>query len=107
MWCDRNGIFISSEHQSFPALLHRLGRVHSLFTPPHPLIKSADHVSPSSDTDYSPSSPMEIISMEAFHKMFLNYCIEKKFFSLMNHYLDLYGQVNIILIRESIYSFVH
>ena len=99
--CSRysNGIFILSELEAFPALLHRLGRVHSLFTLPHPLIKTADNVTQYKDEHYTDSITGDLISMEGFHKMFLNYCIEQRFFSLMSHYLDLYGYVPLLFIH--------
>ena len=90
MYGCRNGILTFSELKNFPVLMHRLGRIHSLFTLPHPLIKTTDYKSQLTEKNCPSSSPGELFTLEMFHKVFLNYCIEQKFFSLMTHYLDLY-----------------
>ena len=74
-------MLLERELASMPALLHRLGRVYSLFTHPHPLSKT------SLDPEEGESS---VISLEAFHRGFLRYLVENRFFSLMHHYLDCY-----------------
>lgn len=82
----RHGVLLPRELDSLPDLLNRLGRVHSLFSQPHPLTKTAGH-------HREAPTPTEgaIISVEAFHRSFLKYLMENRFCSLMYHYLDCYG----------------
>ncbi len=81
--------------EDFPALLHRLGRVHSLFTMPHPLSKVASQITQGEDEEETdcirPPSEGMMVSVEAFHRHFLSYLIENRFYSLMYNYLDSYG----------------
>lgn len=90
---NRNGIFLSVELDDFPALLYRLGRVHSLFTQPHPLSKVGGvSVERDSEDEQSPTrTEFSLVSVESFHRTFLNYLVENRFYSLLYHYLDSYG----------------
>ena len=71
-----------------PYMLHRMGRVHTLFTHPHPLTKSSGHM--------TEEEGGALVSLERFHGGFLKYLVENKFVSLMYHYLDCYGYVLIL-----------
>ena len=82
-----------AELDNFSMLLHRLRRVHSLFARPHPLAKVADYLIQSREADCS-CTDSDVVSMESFHRKFLNYLVENRFFSLMNHYLDMCGYVD-------------
>lgn len=83
----RNGIFISAELGDFSALLYRLGRVCSLFTLPHPLSKVASQAVKGNVTQDDEA----LISVESFHKKFMNYLVQNRFYSFIHHYLDSYG----------------
>lgn len=85
MHAHRSGEFLPAELDYFPALLLRLGRVHSLFTSPHPLSKVED------ETDSEVPRTNTLVSIECFHGKFLEYLVENRFYSLMYHYLDSYG----------------
>ena len=89
----RKGVYIMAELDNFSMLLHRLRRVHSLFARPHPLAKVADYLIQSREADCS-CTDSDVVSMESFHRKFLNYLVENRFFSLMNHYLDMCGYVD-------------
>lgn len=88
-------MFILAELDNFPALLHRLGRVHSLFTHPHPLCKVANQQTAQAEAeDNCSTQPLKedsLVSMQSFHKKFLNYLVENRFYSMVYHYLDTYG----------------
>ena len=85
----RHGVLLYHELNNLPDLLSRLGRVHSLFSQPHPLTKTSGHhfevAKEQKDSDGV------LISVEAFHGGFLKYLVENRFISLMYHYLDCYG----------------
>ena len=81
-------MYILSELEDFHLLLRRLGRVHSLFSLPHPFVKVADNLCQFKKDDDS-HMDFDLVSMEAFLRKFLNFLVENRFFSLMNHYLDL------------------
>ena len=73
-----------------------LGRVHSLFSHPHPLSKTSGHVQPiveeeDDEVTETEKSDKALVSLEAFHRGFLQYLIANRFFSLLYHYLDEYG----------------
>lgn len=90
----RNGVFLPTEQDCFPAFLSRLSRVHSLFTLPHPLSKTGNQVTPQQTEDdwcTSVQDANSVISIQSFHKKFLEYLVENRFYSLMYHYLDSYG----------------
>ena len=78
----RHGVLLPYELSNLPYLLHRLGRVHTLFTHPHPLTKTTSHV--------TEGDGGALVSLEGFHRGFLKYLIENRFVSLMYHYLDCY-----------------
>ena len=78
----RHGVFVPEELEDLPSLLYRLGQVHSLFTHPHPLTKLTDEDSCEDDA--------AVVSLESFHRGFLKYLVENRFYSLMYHYLDQY-----------------
>ena len=84
----RHGVLLPRELNNLPDLLNRLGRVHSLFSQPHPLTKTASH---HQEEEPTLSDDGAIISVEAFHGSFLKYLMENRFCSLMYHYLDCYG----------------
>ena len=86
----RHGVLLPQELSSLPDLLNRLGRVHSLFSQPHPLTKTASHHQ-QGEREPTTSDDGAIISVEAFHRSFLKYLMENRFCSLMYHYLDCYG----------------
>ena len=88
----RHGVLLPHELSNLPYLLHRMGRVHTLFTHPHPLTKTTSHM--------TQEEGGALVSLEGFHRGFLKYLVENKFVSLMYHYLDCYGYVlHIILIQ--------
>lgn len=91
----RHGVLLHHELNSLPDLLTRLGRVHSLFTKPHPLTKTVDEQLETKKevggVEQATANKGTLQSVEAFHRGFLNYLVENRFFSLMYHYLDCYG----------------
>ena len=90
---NRHGIFLPSELSSFSQLLRRLGRVHSLFTHPHPLtkLKSTElETTTIEEEDEGEHGEKAVMCLRDFHWAFLHYLIENRFVSLMYHYLDNY-----------------
>ena len=84
------------ELNDFQAFLHRLGRINTLFTAPHPLSKVAGQPQIGETTEEGAIFKMMpkdsyIVSVEAFNKYFLRYLVDNRFFSLMYHYLDSHG----------------
>lgn len=88
----RNGVFIPSELDNFPAFLHRLGRIHSLFTVPHPLSKvDTQFLEYEEDEEYNKNiSENAITTMNSFHTKFFDYLVKNRFYGLVYHYLDSY-----------------
>ena len=90
----RHGVFLPKELSNLPSLLHRLGKVHSLFTHPHPLTKVTDSCEDGEDGEGGGESVSgAVVSMESFHSGFLKYLVDNRFCSLMYHYLDYYKLV--------------
>ena len=97
----RNGVFVPLELSDFPAFLRRLGRIHALFTAPHPLSKVAGQVIKETEEDsffQGVRKECSIVSVETFHKTFLQYLVKNRFFSLLYHYLDSHRYANINLL---------
>ena len=88
-------MFIPPELEDFSVFLHRLGRVHSLFTMPHPVSKVTGQITQGEDGEEGEfihlPSEATLVSVESFHRQFLSYLVENRFYSLMYNYLDSYG----------------